>query len=51
MVPDRIGRLDEQLGAFVTACGDTALAAAEVADRDLAAGVDHGLRQGASRWR
>jgi aspartyl-tRNA(Asn)/glutamyl-tRNA(Gln) amidotransferase subunit A len=46
MVLDRIGSLNDQLGAYVTVCGEAALEAAEVADQDLAAGVDRGSLQG-----
>lgn len=42
----RIDALNETLGAYVTVCADTALAAAAVADEELAAGVDRGQLQG-----
>lgn len=42
----RIDAHDAALGAFVTVTGETALAAAEAADRDLAAGIDRGPLQG-----
>jgi len=42
----RIEADNERLGAFVTVTGETALAAAEAADTDLAAGIDRGPLQG-----
>jgi aspartyl-tRNA(Asn)/glutamyl-tRNA(Gln) amidotransferase subunit A len=43
---ERIAADNERLGAFVTVCDETALAAAAAADADLAAGIDHGPLQG-----
>ncbi len=43
---DRIGALNETLGAFVTVTAEGALAAAAAADADFAAGVDKGPLQG-----
>lgn len=43
---DRIGKSNEALGAFVTVCEETAMAAAETADRNFADGVDNGPLQG-----
>jgi aspartyl-tRNA(Asn)/glutamyl-tRNA(Gln) amidotransferase subunit A len=43
---DRIARLNDTLGAFVTVCAGTAMAAAEAADKELAAGLDRGPLQG-----
>lgn len=43
---DRIEKSNEELGAFVTVCANTAMAAAESADRDFADGVDKGALQG-----
>lgn len=43
---DRIEKSNEALGAFVTVCEETAIAAAETADRNFAAGVDNGPLQG-----
>jgi aspartyl-tRNA(Asn)/glutamyl-tRNA(Gln) amidotransferase subunit A len=43
---DKIGKSNEALGAFVTVCEETALAAAAAADRDFAAGVYKGALQG-----
>lgn len=42
----RIASLNETLGAFVAVSGETALSAAEAADRELAHGVDHGPLHG-----
>ena len=42
----RADQLDAQLGAYIARFDDAALAAAEAADRDLAAGVDKGPYQG-----
>jgi aspartyl-tRNA(Asn)/glutamyl-tRNA(Gln) amidotransferase subunit A len=42
----RISLRNESLGAFVTVCDESALKAAEAADRDFAAGIDHGPLQG-----
>jgi aspartyl-tRNA(Asn)/glutamyl-tRNA(Gln) amidotransferase subunit A len=43
---ERIATDNERLGAFVTVCEETALAAAATADAELAAGVDRGPLQG-----
>lgn len=43
---DRIARSNESLGAFVTVLAESALAAANAADRDLANGMDKGPLQG-----
>jgi aspartyl-tRNA(Asn)/glutamyl-tRNA(Gln) amidotransferase subunit A len=43
---DRISELNDDLGAFVTVCGESALKAAESVDRDLASGMDHGPLHG-----
>ncbi len=43
---DKIGSLNETLGAFVTVTAEGALAAAAAADADFAAGVDKGPLQG-----
>lgn len=43
---DRIARHDDALGAYVTVCGDAALAAARDADAALASGNDSGPLQG-----
>jgi aspartyl-tRNA(Asn)/glutamyl-tRNA(Gln) amidotransferase subunit A len=42
----KINATNEQLGAFVTICDETALEAAAAADADLAAGIDHGPLHG-----
>jgi aspartyl-tRNA(Asn)/glutamyl-tRNA(Gln) amidotransferase subunit A len=43
---DKITSLNETLGAFVTICADTAMAAAEVADAELSSGLDRGVLHG-----
>lgn len=43
---ERISSLNETLGAFVAVTEETALKAAEAADQDFAAGVDHGPLHG-----
>src|ERR1700716_3550411 len=43
---DRIEHLNPRLGAFIAVTGDTALAAAQQADADLAKGIDKGPLQG-----
>ena len=43
---DKIHATNDQLGAFVTTCDETALAAAAQADADFAAGIDRGPLQG-----
>ncbi|MGY6501540.1 MAG: amidase, partial [Acidimicrobiales bacterium] len=43
---ERIADRQEELGAFVTVMGESAMAAAEQADADFAAGVDKGPLQG-----
>lgn len=43
---ERIEARNEELGAYVTVCPETALAAAAQADADLAAGIDTGPLQG-----
>jgi aspartyl-tRNA(Asn)/glutamyl-tRNA(Gln) amidotransferase subunit A len=42
----KIHATNDQLGAFVTVCDETALAAAAAADADFAAGIDRGPLQG-----
>ena len=41
---DRISELNDDLGAFVTVCGESALKAAESVDRDLASGMGRGCQ-------
>jgi aspartyl-tRNA(Asn)/glutamyl-tRNA(Gln) amidotransferase subunit A len=43
---DRILRLNEQVGAFITVTDESAMAAAGQADADFAAGIDRGPLQG-----
>jgi len=43
---ERADALDARLGVYITRMADSALAAAEAADRDFAAGIDRGPLQG-----